>query len=376
MRYDATTKKVYPHNIMMCGYLDNVTYDKTITNGVAAQATEAPRAYPTNQFTQSSFSTLSELGESMTLTQTAVITSPDNAPLSTFCGGSLSGYVYLNGDKSAYGTSLDNVNATLDQTVKTTGAADQKVTLNYTGNAQMNAYSSTGTGVNHDDEMSMYAFRLYHTVIDEADIAHNNFIDIAKFYSFDINEVRKILSLEDEIKAVIFDKLYSLKLTRTKTNAEAKAEFDAIVEESLKEYYYESKYVTDGLVFDINFFDATPDDVLAPTKANGTLGSDYLGASSSFEKFIKTNKYIDANSRPAYTANVTGGVATPPDSFQFTDFYINWRQGSFPSQSVKVLRTELALALEYDGIADVTFTEETDSNGVHTSSVAKWTENG
>ncbi len=157
------------------------------------------------RFIKDDFGTLPKIGESFTVTQTMNVTSEGEE-----------GHVYVN-------------------------LAGQAYSQPFVEGDYLNAYSSIGTSIGANDTMRIYALRAYNVILTDDEIAQNNLIDIAKFYSLDIDKVKNILALDDEIKSVVLNNLYSIKLTRTKTDDGAAAEFDAIIEESLKEYYYESK---------------------------------------------------------------------------------------------------------------------------------------
>lgn len=150
--------------------------------------------YPSTTFTKDNFGKLPAIGESFTVTQTLNVTSAGEE-----------GNVYLNLTPQAYSQSFE----------------DGEKLCRYTG---------IGTGANANDTMRIYALRVYNVILTDDEIAHNNLIDVAKFYSIDIEKVQYILSLDDELKREILENVFEIKLTRTKTNAEAKAELDKYID--------------------------------------------------------------------------------------------------------------------------------------------------
>ncbi len=212
INYNANTGKVYP---------------SSASTDMKNEAGD--RSMPSKAFAESAFSNLSSLGESMTVTHQTVLTTNGNGSVEDFVGGSVAGKIYVNDGYTEYTETLTR--------------NDSHYRIN-------GSYASTGTGSNTSGtaNVSYYAIRIYITTLTELEILQNNLVDIAKFYELDIDTVKNIFALEEDVQTDILKSLYSLKLSSKTTKEEAEAKFDELVEEGLKAYYYKNKYVKDGLV--------------------------------------------------------------------------------------------------------------------------------
>ncbi|MBE6695011.1 MAG: acetylxylan esterase [Ruminococcaceae bacterium] len=133
-----------------------------------------------------------------------------------------------------------------------------------------------------------YAYRVYDRELTEAEIKQNHFADLAKFYRFEPSDIEKLFDLPEYLFDAAYENTLELKVDAAVSVAGGQAAFKKIVDDAWI-VFRDSYYVTDGLVFRADFFDA---------KASDKLSAE-TGVESDYDKFIKYRANSDMS--------ITGG---------------------------------------------------------------------
>ncbi|MBE6695009.1 MAG: acetylxylan esterase [Ruminococcaceae bacterium] len=207
--------------------------------------------------------------------------------------------------------------------------ADNPISAGYVG---LGGYGKSG---------EFYAYRVYDRELTEAEIKQNHFADLAKFYRFDPSDIETLFDMPDYLFEPAYTNTLKLRVDADITVAEGQAAFKKILNEAVENALAtlrDSYYVTDGLVFRADFFDATTDDYLVGNTALLTATKKYAGTKADYEKFIKyassANMYLSA-----------GYSATKDTSWLFEDVTRNYKVNT-GSAELRYVRSEFALLLD------------------------------
>ncbi|MBE6695100.1 MAG: hypothetical protein E7587_01465 [Ruminococcaceae bacterium] len=170
----------------------------------------------------------------------------------------------------------------------------------------------------------LYAVRYYSDILDAEERAQNHFADIAKFYRLDISEYIKCLPLCKDADVVNFyNEFASLTLedTRGEVEAIAKAaiaELKATIKLSDKdEEYYNSLYVSDNLMYSIDFYklneywcpDGNHDYVIptGPADNDNYVDNGKNGTGKTFDFTVENNRFVYTVTKTDANGTITVG---------------------------------------------------------------------
>lgn len=207
--------------------------------------------------------------------------------------------------------------------------ADNPISAGYVG---LGGYGKSG---------EFYAYRAYDRVLTDDEIKQNHFADLAKFYQFAPSDIETLFAMPDYLFEPAYEKTLEMSVDAEISVAEGQAAFKKILDDAVENALAtlrDSYYVTNGLVFRADFFDATTDDSFSGNPSKLFAADKYAGTKADYEKFVKYSTNTNMGFHGGYSA-------TSDASWIFEDVSRNYKVNT-ASTELRYVRSEFDLLLD------------------------------